>query len=316
MDIVVLGGGVSGLSCAIRLREAGHAVQLWARELTPHTTSDVAAAIWYPYLASPKERVLKWGQRTHEVLRTLAGRPETGVQMVRGTEVFTAPVQDPWWASSVPGFRRATPGELPPGYTEGYAFEVPVIEMPRYLPFLQERLRALGGRLHQREVRSLDEAWSAAPTVVNCTGLGARSLVGDEALVPIRGEVLRVSPSPTDHFFIDESETRGMAYIIPRATDCILGGTAAVGVDSLTPSPSEAEGILARCRRLLPEGTRLHAVEHKVGLRPGRPSVRLEAERRAERQVVHNYGHGGAGVTLSWGCAEEVRALVEAEAGR
>ncbi|WP_225412337.1 FAD-dependent oxidoreductase [Stigmatella hybrida] len=312
MGIVVLGGGVSGLSCAIRLREAGHAVQLWARELSPHTTSDVAAAIWYPYLASPKERVLRWGQRTLEVLRTLADRPETGVHLVRGTEVFTEPVRDPWWAPSVPGFRRATPGELPPGYTEGYAFEVPVIEMPRYLPFLQERFRALGGHLLQREVHALEEAWSVAPTVVNCTGLGARALVGDEALVPIRGDVLRVSPSPTGQFLLDDSETRGMAYVIPRATDCILGGTAEMGVDSLAPSASQAESILARCRRLLPEGTPLNVVEHKIGLRPGRPSVRLEAEQRADRWVVHNYGHGGAGVTLSWGCAEEVCALVEA----
>lgn len=312
MDVVVLGGGVSGLSCAIRLREAGHAVQLWARELSPHTTSDVAAAIWYPYLASPKERVLHWGQRTLEVLRTLADNPETGVHLVRGTEVFTEPVRDPWWAPSVPSFRRATPGELPPGYTEGYAFEVPVIEMPRYLPFLQERFRALGGHLLQREVHALEEAWGEAPTVVNCTGLGARALVGDEALVPIRGEVLRVSPSPTGQFLLDDSETRGMAYVIPRATDCILGGTAEMGVDSLAPSASQAERILARCRRLLPEGTPLNVVEHKVGLRPGRPSVRLEPEQRADRRVVHNYGHGGAGVTLSWGCAEEVCALVEA----
>ncbi|SEU35564.1 FAD-dependent oxidoreductase [Stigmatella erecta] len=312
MDIVVLGGGVSGLSSAIRLREAGHAVQLWARELSPHTTSDVAAAIWYPYLASPKDRVLRWGQRTLEVLRTLADQPETGVHWVQGTEVFTEPVRDPWWAPSVPGFRRAAAGELPPGYTEGYAFAVPVIEMPRYLPFLQERFRALGGHLIQREVHALEEAWSQAPTVVNCTGLGARELVGDEALLPIRGEVLRVSPSPTRQFLLDDNETRGMAYVIPRATDCILGGTAEAGSASLTPSASQAEGILARCRRLLPEGTPLNVVEHKVGLRPGRPSVRLEAEQRAGRRVIHNYGHGGAGVTLSWGCAEEVRALVEA----
>ncbi|MDC0714551.1 FAD-dependent oxidoreductase [Stigmatella sp. ncwal1] len=311
MDIIVLGGGVSGLSCAIRLREAGHAVQLWARELSPHTTSDVAAAMWYPYLASPKERVLRWGQRTYEVLRTLALRPETGVQMVHGVELFTERVPDPWWASSVPGFRRATPEERPPGYSEGYAFEVPVIEMPRYLPFLQERFRELGGPLHLREVHSLEEAWSEAPTVINCTGLGARTLVGDDALFPIRGEVLRVSPSPTRRFFIDESEARGMAYIIPRTTDCILGGTAEGGVESLTPHATEAEGILSRCRRLLPEGTLLNVVEHRVGLRPGRPSVRLEAEHVQERRVIHNYGHGGAGVTLSWGCAEEVQSLVE-----
>jgi D-amino-acid oxidase len=310
MHLVVLGGGVSGLSCGVRLLEAGHTVELWARELTPHTTSDVAAAVWYPYRALPQERVTGWARRTFEVLCELAARPEAGVRVVRGVELFTEPPPEPWWAPCVPSLRAATAEELVPGYTHGYSFEAPIIEMPRYLPFLQERFRELGGRLVQREVRALDEAWRESAVVVNCTGLGARELVGDDTLFPIRGEVLRVAPPPVSRFLFDESEERGIAYIIPRATDCILGGTAEDGNASLEPDTAKAEAILARCRRLLPEGARFQVLEHKVGLRPGRPAVRLEEERMGERRVLHNYGHGGAGVTLSWGCAEEVVALV------
>jgi D-amino-acid oxidase len=111
-------------------------------------------------------------------------------------------------------------------------------------------------------------------------------------------------------FLFDESEERGIAYVIPRSADCILGGTAEEGNASLVPDPVKGEAILARCRRLLPPGAPVHVLEHRVGLRPGRPTVRLEEERLEGRRVIHNYGHGGAGVTLSWGCAEEVTALV------
>ncbi|KFA93451.1 FAD-dependent oxidoreductase [Archangium violaceum] len=310
MRVVIFGCGVSGLSCGVRLLEAGHAVEIWARELPPHTTSDVAAAVWYPYLAFPQERVTAWGARTLAELCALAARPETGVRRVLGTELLLWPAPDPWWASSVPGFRRATASELLPGFVDGFVFEAPVIDMRRYLPYLMERFRRLGGSILQREVRSLDEAWAVAPLVVNCTGLGSRTLLGDETLYPIRGEVLRVAPLPLERFLLDEQdEARGMTYLIPRIDDCILGGTAVKGSASLEPDPAQAEAILARAARLLPAGTRIHVSQHLVGLRPGRPAVRLELEQVDGRHVLHNYGHGGAGVTLSWGCAEEVAAL-------
>jgi D-amino-acid oxidase len=315
MHLVILGGGVSGLSCGVRLLEAGHTVELWARELSPHTTSDVAAAVWYPYRAFPQERVTAWAGRTFEELCVLAGQPDTGVLRVLGLELLRAPAPDPWWRPCVSGFRRATPAELRPGYVDGFVFEAPVIEMPRYLSYLLARFRRLGGSVHQREVRSLDEAWAVAPLVVNCTGLGSRSLLGDDTLVPVRGEVLRVAPLPVERFLLDEDDPQGMSYIIPRSQDCILGGTAEEGNASLEPDPAQAEAILARAARLLPEGTRIQVLQHLVGLRPGRPSVRLEAEQVGDRQVIHDYGHGGAGVTLSWGCAEEVTALVGRASG-
>jgi D-amino-acid oxidase len=309
MHVIVLGCGVSGLSCGIRLLEAGHTVELRARELPPRTTSDIAAAIWYPYLVAPRERVADWSLRTLEVLRGLAARPESGVRWVRGLEVLGEPSPEPWWSPHVSGFRHATAEELLPGYGDGFVFEAPIVEMPRYLPFLMARLGELGGTVVRREVRSLEEAWAVTPVVVNCTGLGARELVGDGELFPIRGEVLRVAPLPEPRFLLDD--TRGMAYVIPRSGDCILGGTAEEGNSSLVPDPAQAEAILKRAERLLPEGTRLQVLQHLVGLRPGRSSVRLEEERRGERRVIHDYGHGGSGITLSWGCAEEVVALVE-----
>jgi len=311
MRVIVLGCGVSGLSCGVRLLEAGYPVELWARELPPHTTSDVAAAIWYPYRAWPQERVNAWAGRSFAVLEALARRPDTGVSVVSGLELVREPVEEPWWRASVPCFRRATAGELPPGYADGFVFEVPLIDMSRYLPWLLARFEALGGRVVQRALSGLEEAWAASPWVVNCTGLGSRELVGDASVFPVRGEVLAVAPlSPARFLLDDRDEARGMTYIIPREHDCILGGTAEEGNASLVPDAAHGRAILERAARLLPEGTRLEVRHHRVGLRPGRPSVRLEAEARGGRQVVHNYGHGGSGVTLSWGCAEDVVALL------
>ncbi|WP_434382817.1 FAD-dependent oxidoreductase [Melittangium boletus] len=316
MRVIVLGCGVSGLSCGVRLLEAGYPVEIWARELPPHTTSDVAAAIWYPYRAWPQARVNAWAARTLQVLDALADVPDTGVRRVAGVDLVREPAEEPWWGGAVPGLRRATPEERPPGYADGFAFAVPVITMPRYLPWLLGRFEALGGRMTRRAVGSLDEAWAASPWVVNCTGLGARELVDDPTLFPVRGEVLAVAPLGPARFLLDDrDEARGMTYIIPREHDCILGGTAEEGNASLEPDARAARAILERAARLLPEGTRLEVRQHRVGLRPGRPTVRLEAEARGPHHVVHNYGHGGAGVTLSWGCAEEVVALLSRHVG-
>src|SRR4051812_26941717 len=139
MNAIVIGCGVSGLSTGIRLLEAGYDVQIWARDLPPNTTSNIAAAIWYPYRAFPKERVLAWGQRTLDVLYDLAQDPESGVTISESLEVFRASVDEPWWRDSVRHFRFARPYELPAGYTSGYVFETATIETRLYLPYLTRR---------------------------------------------------------------------------------------------------------------------------------------------------------------------------------
>lgn len=312
MHILVLGSGVSGLSCAIRLGEAGHAVTVWARELPPRTTSNVAAAIWYPYRAYPEDRVIAWAGRTFAVLAELAAVPGSGVSLVEGIELWARPGPDPSWSGAVSGFRQADAAELWAGRGGGCVFTVPLAEMPRYLDYLVERLLALGGRIVPREVGTLAEALAESRVVVNATGLGARALAGDPSVVPIRGQLVRVAGRPTDRFIIDDDNPDGITYIIPRGADCILGGTAEEGEGSLAPDPAGAAAIRARAAVLVPALRDASVLEERVGLRPGRPSVRVEAEPLPDgRLVVHNYGHGGSGVTLSWGCAEEVAALVE-----
>jgi D-amino-acid oxidase len=312
MNAIVIGAGVIGLSTAIALQKVGWRVQIWTAATGRDTTSSVAAAVWYPYKAYPEDRVLPWSSRTFAAFSALAVDPATGVQMREGVELWRDPVPDPWWRSAVPLFRRATPGDLPVGYRDGYVFTVPVIEMPLYLRYLTQRLESGSGMIEQRELQSIEEAASECDLVVNCAGLGSRDLVDDQQLFPIRGQIVRVQNPGLTRVIFDEEHPDGVTYIVPRSTDCILGGTAVEGSWDTKPDPAVAEAILHRCIALEPRLADAPFLEHRVGLRPGRPAIRLELERSPGGvPCIHNYGHGGAGVTLSWGCAEEAAGLAQ-----
>jgi D-amino-acid oxidase len=300
--IVVVGAGVIGLTCAHRLVRAGHRVELWSRDAVQDTTSAVAAALWYPYRALPEDAVTRWSAATYDMLALLSVRPETGVRLVRGRELFRERRPDPWWAAAVPRLGRVA--DLPPGYADGYEFAAPVVRMPVYLPWLLDELAAAGVPL--RSVTVSDLTAVPADVVVNATGLGARELVGDRELAGVRGEVVRVAATGVAGWTLDEDHPDGMVYVVPRGADVVCGGTAVDGDESTRPDPAEADRILARCRELVPELADAPVLGHAAGVRPARPAVRLERD----GNVVHCYGHGGAGVTLSWGCADEVVRLV------
>jgi D-amino-acid oxidase len=318
MQVLVLGAGVSGLSCATLLLEAGFAVRIRTRERTPHTTSDTAAAAFYPFRTGPDERVLPWGRDTLRRFQHLAMEASTGVAWVDLQELFTAPTPDPWWKDILPEFRRLAPEELPEGFTDGWTFRTIRIEMPVYLRHLENRFLEQGGRIESGEVTDLASLAAAHPLIVNCTGLGARQVAGDERVFPIRGQIVRVRPADGIRRARVHDETAStLAYVVPRANDLVLGGTYQDDDWNLRPDADDEAGIVERCRRIEPQLGEFEIVSRAVGLRPGRASVRLEVERLGERcSVVHDYGHGGYGVTLSWGCAAEVVHLVRQETER
>lgn len=296
--VIVVGAGVVGLSCAVRLLEEGHRVDVLARDLPLETTSSVAAALWYPYRAYPFERVTAWSARTYQVLAGLVG-PETGVSLRRGHEVFAEVASLPWWASAVPDLERMT--DVPVPYAGGLSFTAPVVEMPVYLRWLLRRVDELGGTVTRMILKHLPEH---AEVVVNATGLGARLTASDPSVLPVRGQVVLVSQVGLDEWWLDET---GPTYVVPRSRDIVVGGTDDEGEWDRKPSDVVAKEILGRATDLVPQLRSAKVLGHRVGLRPARPAVRLERE----GNVVHCYGHGGAGVTLSWGCADEVAALVD-----
>jgi D-amino-acid oxidase len=209
------------------------------------------------------------------------------------------------------------PDELPDGYADGWALDLPVADMSRYLPWLERRLTELGGTVVERRLGSLEEGLEEVSVVVNCAGLGAARLAGDDDVVPVRGQVVVVERPPgLDEWLLDQSDERALTYVVPREETVVLGGTAEVGSTELQPDPVTAEAIRKRSGALVPAVTEARVLEHRVGLRPGRSAVRLEREERSQGVVVHCYGHGGAGVTLSWGCAAEVARLCARELAR
>jgi D-amino-acid oxidase len=185
--------------------------------------------------------------------------------------------------------------------------------MPMYLAYLERRLSSAGPNIDIRPITHLSEATGVAPVVVNCAGLGARDLVGDPSLVPIRGQLVVVENPGLDEFFSEDTgPSPDLLHFAPQGDTMIVGGTALPDVWSREPDPDTARAILTRCASVEPRLTNAKVIEHRVGLRPTRPTVRVEADVMDGLRVIHNYGHGGAGVTLSWGCAREVTAIATA----
>jgi len=227
-----------------------------------------------------------------------------------GREYLRQAVDPPEWSEDIAAFRILDDSEIPEGYVFGWQFRAPVIEMQLYMPWLRSRVEALGGSFVQSFVGDLSEV--SGEVVVNCVGLGARELCGDEEVRPARGQVIFIDQDPGIGHFDQQPET--LTYTIPRSDVTVLGGTAQVDDWGMDIRAEDNDLILSKVEALWPELDRSRIIGGAVGLRPSRSEVRLEVEYIDERKVVHNYGHGGAGVTLSWGCAEEVANLVSQSA--
>lgn len=312
-DVVVVGSGVSGLSCAFELARAGLSVEVVARSVPPSTTSNVAAAFWYPYFAFPRRRVLSWAARSWQRFAALASDRTSGVRMAQALEVVRdSPPTKPWWHDAAAEVGPAPADWLPPGVEAGWRFVAPVVDTRRYLPWLVAAVADLGVRTVRCEVKGLAALGERAPIVVDCAGLGAQTLVPDATVQAVRGQIVLVQNPGLSRVVVDEHDPATVTYIVPRGDDCVLGGTTDPGDSDRRTRPSDRDAVLARCVALEPRLANVRILADVVGLRPGRECVRLEVEHTSDNgtTVLHNYGHGGAGVTLSWGCAEEIAQLV------
>jgi D-amino-acid oxidase len=310
MKIVVVGAGVSGLTCAVALLEAGAEVTVLTAGAPAGTVSAVAGAMVGPVFGSGDERSLTWERHSDAVFRELAGDPATGVRLLAG-RLLAAPELGaglPPWVEQVPGYRSALTGsQLPPGFVSGFAAELPFADMPVYLSWLAGRVQALGGRIEQRVVRNLGEA--GADVVVNCSGLGARQLADDDTVEPVWGQHVLVSAPFVDEFVFEGGASADGIGIVPHRRGVLLGGVRRPGRNLLLPDERIAAETIARAAVAIPELASAPVLGIEVGLRPGRPQVRLEAEQADGLTVVHDYGHDGSGVFWSWGCAADVVTL-------
>jgi D-amino-acid oxidase len=313
MKIVVVGAGVSGLTCAVALLEAsrgGAEVSVLTAGAPAGTVSAVAGAMLGPVFGSGDERSLAWERRSDAVFRKLAGDPVTGVRLRRG-RLLAAPELGPGqppWVEQVPGYLEALTGpRLPPGFVSGFAAELPFADMPAYLGWLAGRVQALGGRIEQRVVTSFGEV--GADVVINCSGLGSRQLACDDAVEPVWGQHVLVSAPFVDEFVFEGGASADGIGIVPHRRGVLLGGVRRPGRNLLMPDQQIAAETIARAAVAIPELATAPVLGLEVGLRPRRPRVRLEAEQTSGTTVIHDYGHDGSGVFWSWGCAADVVAL-------
>ncbi|XP_074006746.1 D-aspartate oxidase isoform X2 [Numenius arquata] len=172
-------------------------------------------------------------------------------------------------------------------------------------------LKATGVQIYTRKVADLWELHSEYNVVVNCTGIGARQLVGDEKLFPVRGQVLKVHAPWVKNFIRDGD---GLTYIFPGIHRVTLGGTREKNNWSLAPDPGTTKDIFDRCCSLEPSLQGAQDIKVKVGLRPSRQHVTLQREVLSQGgvklPVVHNYGHGAGGFSVHRGTAKEAARLV------
>ena len=293
---------MSGLTCGVVFAERGYRTAIFAQESGQQTTSAVAAAIWYPYDAEPADKVIAWSLESYDAFRELSRDSRSGVSMIELRNYSRAgEIEIPSWAHSL-GARLLVADRA--AFTSGFVITVPLVDTTIYLDYLARRLHAAGCEVHANaHFEKLEDVDAAFDLVINCAGIGARALVPDSDLESHRGQVAIVPRlALTCAIVCDDAP---LMYAIPRANDCVFGGTNELS-NERAADPAATARIVAECSRIL-DIDRPRVIAERVGLRPFRKSgVRLERVRmRDGRTVIHNYGHGGAGFTLSWGCARK-----------
>ncbi|KAI2463225.1 FAD dependent oxidoreductase [Annulohypoxylon bovei var. microspora] len=339
--IVVLGAGVIGLSAALRLQTAGHAVTVVARDLPSGSeTIDARAQIDYtspwggahnrlvPPTGPAEEREHAMSLRTFDHMRGVQARhPEAGVTFMKGVEYVEAPA-DAYRALTeerasadlkMRGFRLLAQGELPEGVAWGCEYDTWCVNPMVYCSFLLRRLVILGAKVLRREVRDPREifAWSleAGPVdvLVNASGNG----FGDENMFITRGQTCLVAnPCPTT--ITRQNADGSWTFCVPRNFDggTIIGGTKEPNNWDPNPSLEVRETLLQKFAATYPQilgrDGKFTVIKDIVGRRPTRKGgMRLEKETVGENKtIIHAYGLGGRGYELSWGVADGVAQLL------
>ncbi|XP_071551348.1 D-aspartate oxidase [Panulirus ornatus] len=321
--VVVVGGGVSGVGTALALlkRQPQCHLTILAQDFSPATTGDGAAGLWEPYLTgeTPYDKVGQWSLGTWKLFsewwRSGLAR-KMGVNLLQGAIVGEEDCRiEPWHhlAFYCKDLTQEQCMQINPKYRSGFKLASMTGEVSKFLPVLLEEVKSLGGRLEVRRVSSLQEAAAEADLVINCAGLGSRDLVPDPTVYPCRGQVIRVR-APWIGEFLCDIATELSTYIIANTDTVVLGGTHQNHDWRLDVDPNDSQTIWDNCTTLMPSLKRAEVVQEWVGLRPCRKEgVRLEADEilldSRTVPVVHNYGHGGCGVTLFWGCGQEAAAI-------
>uniref|UniRef100_A0A914V6U7 FAD dependent oxidoreductase domain-containing protein n=1 Tax=Plectus sambesii TaxID=2011161 RepID=A0A914V6U7_9BILA len=297
MSICIVGSGIIGLSTALAIqdKEPRAKVTLVAESFSPDVTSDVAAGYWRPYLLSdPRTDVLRrWGELTFQHIERLAYRePDTGALWQSGYEMRQDSVkEDFFWKDTVRNYRNISEREL---HNMGFSqfksaifYTTLALEGSIYLPRMLEQFKRNGGMLQHRRLENLDGIGGNYDAIGNCSGLGARHLINDTSVYPIRGQTIRVQAPHIKHFYVFGDDH----YVLQNGTSIVLGGTHQDHDWDTSVRPADFDHIWNGNTKFLPALKTAKIIKQVTGLRPGRPTIRLEAESRAvcgkTKTVVH-----------------------------
>lgn len=214
----------------------------------------------------------------------------------------------------MPVYRRATEDELkicPGDWKYGSFFSTLVTECALYLPWATQKFLNNGGMVFNKKVNTFADIYGDYDIVINCTGMNAKVLCNDRKLVPVRGQILKVEAPWLKMAYYADYDT----YIVPGFNSVTCGGCRNFESWDMNVSPHDTAAIKERCEALVPGLKKAPLKEIRVGLRPHRDPCRVETEfidipNRGIMRIVHQYGHGGYGVTCAPGTAKYAVKLV------
>jgi D-amino-acid oxidase len=307
--IAIVGAGISGLSCAYFLSQRDYSITVFSKAFSPNITSNKAAAFWFPYHIRNDKRGISWSNKSYSFYKELSADASTGISMKQLIKVLREDVieEEPVWIEFMPeGACNIIPKEnLQPGVAKAYDVLVPLIETQIFLPYLQTFLEQRNVVFEPRIINDFNEL-SSFDIIINCTGLGSRKLCNDESVIPVRGQVALIETKTSMPVYLDNEMP---LYLVPRKDAMIVGGTYEENVFEETTDPKTIEQLLNNAYAVFPELKQQKIIGSWAGLRPYRNEVRVEHE--TGTNIIHNYGHGGSGFTLAFGCATEVAHLAE-----
>jgi glycine/D-amino acid oxidase-like deaminating enzyme len=254
--VAVLGAGAVGLATAHVLQERGHPVRVIAKDFPPHTTSNLAGAEWLPFGVAngndpaARARFARLVRVSWTRFRALLGdtwgvheRPHfdvgNGKRLLADVPHDLIPPPRPLDKLPFAGVERS-----------GERFTTMLIEPPTYLAELLRAVLVAGATLQARTLHDAGEVQTLPEkVVVDCMGLGAAAVFGDDTVVPVRGQLVHVFPQPLPYLLSHEG-----GYLFPRRDCIVLGGTYEVGVDVATPDQRTCAAILDGHRRFFAGG--------------------------------------------------------------
>jgi glycine/D-amino acid oxidase-like deaminating enzyme len=244
----VVGCGAVGLATARLLQRRGAAVTIYAKDLPPNTTSNVAGAQWGPFSVFDRgqttamfdDQFARAARLSWRLFQDLPGSVY-GIRWIENYSLSDEPFTNPPRDLAVDAVDLG-PRDHPFHARYARRFTTMLIETSIYMATLLREFQIAGGRVAVRDFASRDEMLALdEPIVFNCTGLGAKALFGDDELTPIKGQLTVLLPQPEVDYI---TLPGGGLYMFPRTDGILLGGTHERGVWTLEPDLEAEKRIL------------------------------------------------------------------------